>query len=338
MKNTTMRIIAVICLGIFIYIIIREGTEKIWSLLKDISWYNWLLLFFLRFLYLNLRTLNWGLICRKYGIHIPYWPLFKARLTGYAVGFFSPQPKIGAEAVRALMLENISRRKAFASVVVDKTTELLATIGLIVIGVVTAIFVFEMPTGLKVTFLTVTAFLVLFIAYLYRQQQKGFFIWLMDLLKKFKIRPKKLENDRVKIQESDVLISDFYRVHKKTFTQVFLLYIVQFFFWALEYYVTLLAVGIKGTSYADSLLILALSNLAFTLPAIPGSLGIYEITFVTIFKILSVPAGLGVIFILIRRVLGLTISGIGIIPLMRGRTRDKLKDNAEVIPFVKKQP
>lgn len=338
MKSTTMRIIAIICLGIFIYIIIREGPEKIWNLLKDIAWYNWVFLFFLRFLYLNLRTLNWGMICQKYDIKTPYWALFKARLIGYAVGFFSPQPKVGAEAVRALMLENISRRKAFASVVVDKTTELLATIGLIVIGVVTAIFVFEMPTGLKVTFLAVTAFLVIFIAYLYRQQQKGFFIWLMDLMQKLKIRPKKLENDRVKIQESDVLISDFYRVHKKTFTQVFLLYIVQFFFWAFEYYVTLLAVGIKSTSYADSLLILALSNLAFTLPAIPGSLGIYEITFVTIFKILSIPAGLGVLFILIRRVLGLTISGIGIIPLMQGRTRDKLKDRAEVIPFVKKQP
>ncbi len=113
---------------------------------------------------------------------------------------------------------------------------------------------------------------------------------------------------------------------------------MQFFFWAFEYYVTLLAVGIKGISYAESLLILALSNLAFTLPAIPGSVGIYEITFVSVFKILSIPAGLGVIFILIRRVLGLAISGAGIIPLMQGRTRDKLQDKADVIPFVKKQP
>lgn len=333
-----MRIIAVICLGIFVYIIIREGPQKIWILLKGIAWYNWVLLFFLRFLYLNLRTMNWGLICRRYGISTPYWTLFKARLIGYTVGFFSPQPKVGAEAVRALILENTSRRKAFASVVVDKTTELLATIGLIVIGVITAVFVFKMHTGLKLTFLAVAAFLAVFVAFLYRQQRKGFFIWLLDLMKKFKIRPKKIVNDRVKIQESDVLISDFYRIHKKIFSQVFLLYILQFFFWAFEYYVTLLAVGIKGISYAESLLILALSNLAFTLPAIPGSVGIYEITFVTVFKILSIPAGLGVIFILIRRVLGLTISGIGIIPLMRGRTRDKLKDNAEVIPFVKKQP
>lgn len=336
MKNTTMRIIAVICLGIFIYIIIREGPGTIWNLLKDVSWYNWALLILLRFAYLNLRTLNWMLICRRYKIRCSFRSLFKARLVGYAVGFISPQPKVGAEAVRALMLNNTGRREAFASVVVDKTTELLATIGLIVIGVIVAIFVFEMPGSLQMTFLAVTAFLVLFIAYLYRQQRKGFFIWMLSLLKKFKIRFKKLENDREKIHDADTLISDFYRIHTKTFIQVFLLYIIQFFFWAFEYFVTFLAVGIKTASYPESLLILALSNLAFTLPAVPGSLGIYEITFITIFKVLSIPVSSGIIFILVRRVLGLLISGAGIIPLFTEKTRDKLKEKAEYIPFVEK--
>lgn len=331
-----MRIIAILCLGLFVYIIFKEGPKVIWNLLKNIAWYNWFLLFFLRFVYLNLRTINWGLICKKYDINASYWSLFKARLVGYAVGFVSPQPKIGAEAVRALVLENESRRKTFASVVVDKTTELMATIGLIVIGVIVAVFVFDMHPGLKLTFMALAAFLVVFVTYLYLKQKKGFFIWMLDLMRKLKIRPKKLENERDKIQDADTYISGFYRNHKKTFTQVYLLYMVQFLLWAFEYHVTLKIIGVAQTSYPESLLILALSNLSFTLPAVPASLGIYEITFVTIFKILSVPISLGILFILIRRVLGLTISGIGIIPLLKGKTRRKLKKEDVSIPFVEK--
>jgi len=336
MKNKTMRIIALLCMGLFVYIIFREGPKIIWNLLKSIAWYNWILLLFLRFVYLNLRTLNWGLICKKYNINSSYWTLFNARLVGYAVGFISPQPKIGAEAVRALILEKESRRKAFASVVVDKTTELMSTIGLIVIGVIVAIFVFDMPAGLKLTFLVLASFLVLFVTYLYIKQKKGFFIWMLDLMRKLKIRPRKLEDERSKIQDADTYISGFYRKHKKTFIQVYLLYMVQFLLWAFEYHVTLLTVGIKGTSYLESLLILALSNLSFTLPAVPASLGIYEITFVTIFKILSIPISMGILFILIRRILGLTISGIGVIPLLVGKTRRKLREEDVQVPFIEK--
>ncbi|MBD3413102.1 MAG: flippase-like domain-containing protein [Candidatus Aminicenantes bacterium] len=336
MKNKTMRIIALICLGVFVYIFFKEGPVLIWNLLKEIAWYNWMILFFLRFVYLNLRTVNWGLICKQYDIKSSYGDLLKARVAGYAVGFISPQPKIGAEAVRALVLDKVSRRKVFASVVVDKTTELLSTIGLIVIGVIIAVLVFNMPLGLKMTFMGLAAFLVLFITYLYRKQKKGFFIWLLDLMKKLKVHPKRFENERDKIKDADIYISEFYGIHKKTFVQVFLLYMVQFFLWAFEYHITLLTVGIQGVSYPESLLILALSNLSFTLPAVPGSFGIYEITFVTIFKILSIPISMGITFILIRRVLGLTISGIGILPLLKGKTRRKLREKKLSLPFQEK--
>jgi uncharacterized protein (TIRG00374 family) len=326
MKNKIIKAIAVICLGFFVYIFFQVGPDVIWGLLKEIGWTNWVVLFFLRFVYLNLRTTNWRLICKKYDLHIPYWTLFKARVAGQAVGFLSPQPKIGAEAVRALVLENVSQRKVFASVVVDKTSDLLATIGLVVLGVITAVFIFDMPAGLRLSFIILTLFLVMAVAYFYRRQRKGLFIWMLDLMQRFRIRSRRLECQRDKIQDTDMYISDFYRLHKKTFAQVFLLYVVQFLLWALEFHVTFLAVGAEGISYLHSLLVLALSNLAFAFPAVPASLGIYEITFISIFKILSVPASLGITFILVRRVLGLIISGIGILPILKKKSLGELRD------------
>jgi len=327
-----MKVIAFLCLGLFIYIFFKEGPRVIWNLLKDIAWYNWIFLFFLRFIYLNLRTMNWGLICRKFNMNVPFWKLFKARLAGQAVGFFSPQPKIAAEAVRALVLEDVSQRKVFASVVVDKTTELLATIGLVVIGVITAVIIFDIPPGLRLTFIILTLFLVSVIGYFFKKQQKGLFIWLLDLMQKFRIKPWRLESQRDKIQDTDLYIADFYRFHKKTFTRVFLLYILQFLLWAFEFHVSLLAVGAKGITYPESFLVLALGNLAYTLPAVPASLGIYEITFISIFKILGINDSLGITFILVRRVLGLFISGIGIIPLLKRKSLCELRKKADSSP------
>jgi uncharacterized protein (TIRG00374 family) len=329
MKNKLMKVIAFLCLGLFFYIFFRVGPKVIWRLLTDIAWYNWLILFSLRIAYLNLRTLNWGLIAKKYDMHIPYWQLFKARLAGQAVGFLSPQPKIAAEAVRALVLEDVGKAKVFASVVVDKTTDLMATIGLVVIGVITAVIILDMPPGMKWTFILLTLFLALIIGYFYRKQRKGLFIWLLDLMQKFKIRSRRLESHRDKIQGTDAYISEFYRLHKKTFALVFLLYIMQFLLWAFEFHITLLAVGAEGISYLDSFLVLALGNLAYTLPAVPASLGIYEITFMSIFRILGIPIRMGITFILVRRFIGLSISGIGIIPILKRKSFRELRKKTD---------
>jgi uncharacterized protein (TIRG00374 family) len=324
MKNRLMTALAVLCLGLFLYLFIKVGPARIWGLLKDVAWYNWLLLLLLRLAYLILRTFNWSLICGKYGISASPWILFKARLAAQAVGFLLPQPKIGAEAVRALLLENISKRKGFASVV------------LVVLGVLAAALIFPMSFGLKITFLALTALLALVIAFLAVKQRKGFFIWLMDVLKKMRLRSKHLEKHRDKIQETDTYIKEFYGRHKSTFVLVFLLYSVLFCLWAFEFQVTFRIVGASGVSFLDGFFILALGNLSYTLPAVPASVGIYEITFVTIFRILKIEAGLGMAVILIRRVLGLFLSGIGIFPILRRKSLRRLRDEADAVPSIKK--
>jgi hypothetical protein len=45
---------------------------------------------------------------------------------------------------------------------------------------------------------------------------------------------------------------------------------------------------------------------------------------------------MGILFILIRRILGLTISGIGVIPLLVGKTRRKLREEDVQVPFIEK--
>ena len=56
-------------------------------------------------------------------------------------------------------------------------------------------------------------------------------------------------------------------------------------------------------------------------PALPASLGFYEITYVSLFVLLGIDLEAGTALILIRRILGLVWAGIGIVPLWRGAGR-----------------
>ncbi|MCK7479433.1 MAG: hypothetical protein M0C28_20360 [Candidatus Moduliflexus flocculans] len=51
----------------------------------------------------------------------------------------------------------------------------------------------------------------------------------------------------------------------------------------------------------------------------PGSVGVYELTYVTLFALLRIQMSSGMAVILIRRVVGLVWAGIGVFPLMKKR-------------------
>jgi len=323
MKRNILRLSALLGILIFVFIVYQIGILRIWENIKKITWQNFLILMVLRLLYWMLRTINWKVIFDQYETGISLLHLFNARMCSHAVSQLTPSAQVGGEAARVYFVNCSSKRISLASVIVDKTIEFITTLVFTIIGVAIAITRIPMPGKIKTFFIGFTAAALLLLLFFLSKQKKGLFEWLIELLAKMKIKFKYLEKNREKIKETDEHISDFYRNHRKAFLYVFLLYSLLMMLWTTEIHLTLVFIGAVNISFLDSFLITVLGSLAFLLPLIPGSLGIYEATYVALFALLGKGTALGFTLVLIRRIIALLWAGIGLIPMLKSKPAKK---------------
>ena len=317
MKRNILRLSALLGILIFVFIVYQIGILKIWENIKKITWRYFLVLMMLRLFYWILRTINWKVILEQYEPGISLFHLFNARMCSHAVSQLTPSAQVGGEAARIYFVNCSSRRISLASVVVDKTIEFLTTIVFTIIGVAIAITRIPMPGKIKTFLIGFTAAALFLLLFFLSKQKKGLFKWFIELMAKMKIKFKFLEKNREKIKETDEHISDFYLNHRKAFLGVFLLYSLLMILWTAEIHLTLVFIGAANISFLDSFLITVLGSLAFLLPLIPGSLGIYEATYVALFALLGKGTALGFTLVLIRRIIALLWAGIGLVSMLK---------------------
>lgn len=324
MKRNIIRLSALLGILIFVFIVYEIGIPRIWENIKKITWQNFLILIVLRLLYWILRTINWKVILEQYEANTSLFHIFYARLCSHAVNQLTPSAQVGGEAARIYIVNCSSKRISLASVIVDKTIEFLTVIVFTIIGVAIAIIRIPMSGKIKTLFIGFAAAGLLLLLFLLSKQKKGLFEWFIELMAKMKIKFKFLEKNREKMKETDVHISDFYRNHRGAFLGVFLLYSLLILLWAAEIHLTLIFIGATNISFLDSFLITVLGNLAFLFPLIPGSLGIYEATYVALFALLGKGTALGFTLVLIRRVIALIWAGIGLIAMLKSKPAKKV--------------
>ncbi len=302
---------------IFVFIVYRIGIDRIWDNIRQITWQNFLYLMFLRFLYWLLRTLNWKVILQQYESKTSLFEMYIARMCSHAVSQLTPTAQVGGEAARIFMLNCSNRKISLASVVVDKTIEFLTVIFFTIIGLSILLFRIPLPVKLKTIFIGVVTASTLLLIFIMSKQAKGLFGWTIALLKKMRLRLKVFEKHREKIEETDEYISEFYHKHRKAFVKVFFLYSLLIMLWTTEVHLTLMFIGAENISFMDSFLITVLGNLAFMFPFIPGSLGIYEATYVGLFALLGKGTAFGFTLVLIRRIIALLWAGLGLLVMLK---------------------
>jgi uncharacterized protein (TIRG00374 family) len=215
------------------------------------------------------------------------------------------------------MADCSSRKICLASVIVDKTIEYLVVVFFTIIGVAIIFTRIALPIKLKTFFIGGTALALLLVLLLFLKQKKGLLCWIVDSFAKIKIRFKFLDRNREKIKETDEYISSFYNKHGRTFAKVFLLYSLLIMLWATEIHLGLKYIGVTDISFVDSFLITVLGNLAFIFPFIPGSLGIYEATYIGLFALLGRKADVALTLVLIRRMISLLLAGLGLLGMLK---------------------
>jgi len=320
MRKKILSISWMIGILLFAFLVYKIGPIRIWENIKNLTLLKFLILFLLHFLYFVFRTLNWKIIFEKYEEKVSFNHLIAARIAGDAISYLTPSAYLGGEPVRAIMAARSNRGKSLASVIIDKTIEILTIVLLIIVGVIIAITQIPMPNQYKFLFIMFMIGATLFALFISIKQRHGFLLWIVKALEKIKIRFRFIEKKRDKIEEIDFHISGFYRDHRKTFLLVFLLYSLEFLFWTGEIFLTLLFINAEGATFLNSFLITTLGSFVIIMPTIPASLGTYEVTYVAIFVLLGLGAEVGITLTLIRRTVGLSWAGIGLLVMLKKRS------------------
>jgi uncharacterized protein (TIRG00374 family) len=308
-------------IALFVFLLYKIGPGRIWEDIKKLTWLSFLILILFRMIYWASRTLIWRIVYRSYDRQVSFLNLFSARLAGYAVSFLTPGAFFGGEAIRAMMVDTSNRKKCLASIVVDRTLEISAVIFFAVIAAVITVTRIPMSFRAKAILAVLIAFLSMFILFMLAKQRRGFFLWIIDALGKIRIRFKFLQKYMPKIQETDEYISDFYSRYRKTFFSALFLYALAHLFWVVEIYFTLVFMGVQGVTPLKAFIVVSLSVFGFMIPAIPASLGMLEITNVALFALLGLGAGTGFSMTIIRRILSLVGSGLGLVLMALKRAK-----------------
>ncbi|MCX6570047.1 MAG: lysylphosphatidylglycerol synthase transmembrane domain-containing protein [Candidatus Aminicenantes bacterium] len=323
LRTLIVRLLGYAGFALFVYLIVKTGPKEILKALGRLSLLEIAALMGLRFLYWLIRALNWRALLVASGERVPFREILGARIAGYAVSYLTPAGNIGGETVRIFVLDCVSRNKALATVVVDKTIEFLAGLSSIALAVVFLITEFALPRGQKIGLFAAIAALLLVLIFLVLKQKQGLFTWALDTLRKIKIRIPFFESRREQILETDAHISDFYGKNRRLFLLLFASYFAQTWLWATEIYLTFLFLGGNTTTFFKCFLIVTLGSFYTFLP-VPGSMGVYELTYVSLFALLRIDMHAGMAVILIRRVVGLVWAGIGLIPLVRKKAAGRV--------------
>jgi uncharacterized protein (TIRG00374 family) len=327
-RTLVFRLIGYAGVGLFVYLIIRTGPKAILRAMGRLSLAEVAALMGLRFLYWLVRAVNWRALLVSSGERAPFGEVLGARIAGYAVSYLTPAGNLGGETVRIFCLDCVERNKVLATVVVDKTIEFLAGLSTVALAVVFLITEFALPRWQKIELFAAIAALMLVLVFLVVKQKQGLFSWALDTLRKIKIRIPFLESRREKILETDAHISEFYGRNKALFLVLFGSYFAQAWLWAVEIYLTFLFLGGPTPSFFKCFLIVTLGSFYSFLP-VPGSVGVYELTYVSLFALLRIEMSAGMAVILIRRFVGMIWAGIGLIPLVRKRSGKALRGSGQ---------
>jgi uncharacterized protein (TIRG00374 family) len=324
-RSAVMRLIGWAGAALFIYLIVRTGPGEILKALGRLTIPEIAVLLAMRLAYWTVRALNWRAIlrysCRE---RVPFLEILGARISAFAVSYLTPAGNIGGETVRVFMLDRIGRGKCLASVVVDKTVEFLAGLFTVALAVLFIVTEFALPRAQRLELAAAVVVVLLVLVFLVLKQKKGLFAWILGVLRKFRIRIPFIESRRERILATDAHISEFYRSHTGLFVAVFLSYFGQAWLWAAEIYLTFLFLGGDTPSLFKCFLIVTLGSFYTFLP-VPGSMGVYELTYVSLFALLGIEMSSGMAVILLRRVIGLLWAGAGLLPLVKSRAGRSLR-------------
>lgn len=223
--------------------------------------------------------------------------LFMAKLAGESVNQLTPLANLGGEPLKAYLLKNQSpTSRGLASVVINKTAQVMTGFLLTVVAVGLIAFYWDLPRALPLSVrISLPALILgaaLLIWLLYRRQQR-LFSSLLAGLRRLGFNPNSLEARMAKAVRIDANISLFYREHKLRFFLVLFFHTLGWMLGVCETFVILDALE-AGVGFDIAFLITSLAvvinGLFFFMPS---NIGVMETGHVFLLMTLGLPATIG---------------------------------------------
>jgi uncharacterized protein (TIRG00374 family) len=118
-----------VLLGILLWAALQNAPlADIWASLRQLTFWQLLIILVLDVIAFMLVTMRWWLIVRAQSRKVPLFPLIGYRMAAFALSYFTPGPQVGGEPLQVLYLQKnygLGFARATSAVIVDKLLEFL---------------------------------------------------------------------------------------------------------------------------------------------------------------------------------------------------------------------
>lgn len=309
MRKSTFYIVSLFLgLILFVFSIKQAG---IGSILKSLSFFptsSIVIVFLANFVAaILISTMRWKIVIEaQENRKIEFSKVMIAKLAGFTMSYVTPSVMVGGEPIRVYMLKEsagLSWEKALATAIIDQTIYFFSLLLLMIIGFLFLADHFSLPRGITYGFWAIIVLGVIILYVFYKRVitktagQEGFFMFMINTFRLNKIRY--IRNKEKSINNTERIISDFFRNKREALFKVFLLAVAEVAAYLVVVGLLAMYLGAKVTVFS-SISIFAIITLASFVP-IPGSLGSMEASITFIFDLLTLGGGNGFTFSLIFR-------------------------------------
>ncbi len=289
-----------VLLGVIVY---GTDLDQVWSRIRQVKW-GIAIIFGLYFVAFLVDTMTWQVTVKSVRLNGTWlYRLWKVRMVGEAFNNVTPLATMGGEPVKAVLLKKhhgIGYREAIASLVLTKTTNLIALVFFLGAGLVFMLTSGSLPASYKlgggIGLLAFTASIILFFLVQRLKVSTRALSWIFR--KRFAESLKGLRHHFHDIEERLV---QFYTDHSTRFTAALFLAFSNWVLGAVELYYTMLFLG-HPISITDAWIIEAFAQLvrmgAFFIPA---GIGAQEGAFTLVVAALTGSPELGLAAAMVRR-------------------------------------
>ena len=231
--------------------------------------------------------------------------LFAAKLAGEAVNQLTPLANLGGEPVKAYLLTHRTPGpRGMASVVVDKTAQLVVGLTFTILGLGLLFYYHDVSELIPLEYRALFAFLLVtspVALYLFYKHQERMFTSLLKLLRFARLRTDLIERNMGRAARIDTNIGTFYRLHRVRFLQALFFQSIGWFMGTCETYVILRALDADigfWFCFVLNALGAVINGLFFFMPS---NIGVMEGSLVFLFSSLGLDPALGLSVGLARR-------------------------------------
>lgn len=313
-------LLGIVLLGI---LLARIGLGQVLGQVRSLSW-GLLLLSFPYGLVVLLDTFGWRYAFQ--GRLLPFSTLLPIRLAGEAFNMTSPTATLGGEPVKVYLLRpRVSVEDGMASVIIDKTTLVLAQGCSLLLGIILSLQLLPAGSPLLRAMVGLALLGTLAVGGFVMAQQRGLFGRFLRFFNRLGFT---WHREVEVAQRLDEAIATFYTTHRPRLALSYLFHLMGSMAGSLEVYLILWLLGLP-VSLATAIVIETFSS---SIKAagflIPGAIGVQEGGNVAIFLALGLTAGVGLSFSLLRRLreLVLVVAGLTALAAVRRFRSISLQD------------